>query len=63
MGDLLQELKLVLILPDDDQDTIVKAHTLRPRYLSWVDQNFIDIGAVLRRMVDLYDPCLVGENR
>jgi hypothetical protein len=63
LGDLLQELKIILILPDDDLDTIAKAHSLRPRYLSWVDQNFIDIGAVLKRMADFYDPCLVVEGR
>ncbi|MBN1547944.1 MAG: hypothetical protein JW902_14935 [Syntrophaceae bacterium] len=63
LGDLLLELKIILILPDDDRDTIIKAHNLRPRYLSWVDQNYLDIGAVLRRMVELYDPPQVVENR
>lgn len=55
LGEYLQDLKVILVLPDDDTETIIKAHNLRPRYLSWLDHNFFDIVAVLKRMVDFYD--------
>lgn len=61
LGEFLQELRIILVLPDDDAETIIQAHNLRPRHLSWLDHNFFDIVTVLKRMVDLYDSPLVGE--
>jgi hypothetical protein len=61
LGEFLQDLKIILVLPDDDTETIIKAHNLRPRYLSWLDNNFFDIVTVLKRMVDLYGAPLVRE--
>jgi hypothetical protein len=52
---LLLDMKIILILPDDDAETLVKAHHLRPRYLSWLDDDFMDIGVVLQKMIELYD--------
>ncbi len=60
--DLILDLKIILILPDDDEETMAKAHHLRPRYLSWLDDNFLDIGAVLKKMIRLYDVSPVGED-
>ena len=54
-GDLIADVKSILILADDDRDTIMKAHTLRPRYVTWVDSDFKHIVNVLRNMVALYD--------
>jgi len=62
LGDLLLDLKIILVLPDDDAETLVKAHHLRPRYLSWLDDDFLDIGVVLKKMIELYDVSLVGED-
>ena len=61
LGEFLQELRIILVLPDADTETIIKAHNLKPRYLSWLDNNFFDIVTVLKRMVDLYDHPLVIE--
>lgn len=55
LGDLMADVKSILILADDDRDTIMKAHTLRPRYITWMDSDFRHIVNVLRNMVDLYD--------
>jgi len=60
--DLILDLKIILILPDDDEETMAKAHHLRPRYLSWLDDNFLDIGVVLKKMIRLYDVSPVGED-
>jgi hypothetical protein len=55
LGDLMADVKSILILPDDDRDTIMKAHTLRPRYVTCADCDPIDIVTVFKRMIDLYD--------
>lgn len=62
LGEFLRELRIILVVPDDDTETIIKGHNLRPRYLSWLDNNFFDIVTVLKRMVDLYDAPLVRED-
>jgi hypothetical protein len=55
LRDLMADVKSILILADDDRETIMKAHTLRPYYVTCVDTDFSLIGDVLRNMVDLYD--------
>jgi hypothetical protein len=55
LGDLMDDVKSILVLADDDRDTIMKAHTLRPRYITWVDTDFRIAVNVLRNMVALYD--------
>jgi hypothetical protein len=62
LGEFLRDLRLILVIPDDDTETIIKAHNLRPRYVSWLDNDFFDIVTVLKRMVDLYDAPLVTED-
>jgi len=49
--DLLSDMKLILILPDRDQDTIVKGHILRPRFMSHCNSDFVDVAAVLDLMI------------
>ena len=48
--DLLLDIRLILILPDRQADTIGMAHALHPRFLSYTDNNFKDVSAVLKRM-------------
>lgn len=55
LGDLMADVKCILILPDDDKETLMKAHTLRPRYVTCADCDPIDIVTVFKRMIDLYD--------
>lgn len=55
IGDLIRDIKTILILADQDKDTIMKAHTLRPRYIASLDTDFGNVPTVLKRMVDLYD--------
>jgi hypothetical protein len=51
LRDLLWDIKIILILPDSDPETIAKGHILRPRFLSDCDSNFQDVAAVLSRMI------------
>jgi hypothetical protein len=47
---LFLNLRLVLILPDSDEGTIAKGHLLRPRFMSYQDNSFADLSAVLQKM-------------
>jgi len=49
--DFLLDMKIILVLPDSDMETIVKGHTLRPRFLSYCDSDFVDVAAVLSLMI------------
>ena len=52
LNGLLENIKFILILPDREKDTISQGHSLRPRYLSYVDAGFLDVGAVLKKMLN-----------
>lgn len=47
MREELEGIRLILILPDEEPETISNAHLLTPRFLSYIDSDFIDVAAVL----------------
>lgn len=49
--DLLIRIPLILVLPDQEQNTITKGHTLRPRYITYSDSNLADVRDVFRKIV------------
>ena len=49
--ELFFDLRVILILPDREKETISKGHKLYPRYLSYVDGDFSDVAAVLKKML------------
>jgi len=51
LQNLLKDVRIILILPDDDDDTLTKGHALGPRFLSYRDQGFHDVAGVLSRMI------------
>ncbi len=51
ISDLLHDISTIVILPDSEDDSIRKGHHLRPRYLSYIDSDFSDVGAVLGNML------------
>ena len=51
LQDLFGDIRIILILPDSDRDTISQGHKLYPRFLSYVDGNFADVAAVLAKML------------
>lgn len=55
LEDLLSELEVVLVLPGDQQDLLDKAHLLRPRFIVETDNDFNQLGIVLKKMTDRYD--------
>jgi hypothetical protein len=49
--DLLWDMKIILVLPNSDPDTVAKGHMLKPRFLSYCDGDFVDVAAVLSLMI------------
>ena len=58
---LLVNIRIVLILPDQDHETINKAHKLLPRFLTYIDSDPTMVGAVIENMVSV--GCQQGEWR
>lgn len=48
-GDLLGDRQIILIVPDDAGETLALGHSLRPRFISFIDSDFIEVVAVLRK--------------
>jgi len=48
---LFRDLRIILLLPDREPETISKGHTLMPRFLAYCDSNFRDVTAVLNKML------------
>lgn len=45
--DLLQDIRIILVLPDHESDTVSQGHKLSPRFVSYIDRDFWDVVAVL----------------
>ena len=55
LGDFLSDMKIILVLPDDEQDTRAQGFTLSPRFTTSMGNDFSNLGDVLKKMLDLYD--------
>ena len=55
LGDILSELRVVLVLPDSEPEALEKAHILHPRFIASAENDFKHLGSVLKRMMKLYD--------
>jgi hypothetical protein len=53
--DLLLNLRIILILPDGNKETITRGHTLFPRFLTYANSDFKDVAAVLKKMIQKTD--------
>ena len=51
--DYLSDIRKIVVLKDQEKDTISKVHRLYPRYITYADSDFIDVGAVLSKMMSL----------
>ena len=47
---MLNELRLILILPDRNDETVSKGHKLRPRFLTFQDNDYKEVYAVIEKM-------------
>ncbi|MCE5210840.1 MAG: hypothetical protein LLG40_04750 [Deltaproteobacteria bacterium] len=55
LNDLLNDLKVVLVLPDSDPEVLEKAYILCPRFIAVAESDFKHLGSVLKKMTNLYD--------
>ena len=51
LGDLLEGLKIIIILPDRSPETVSAALKLHPRYMGYADGDFLDVSMVAGRML------------
>jgi hypothetical protein len=51
LRDLLQGVRVILLVPDREEETISLAHRLRPRFLSNSESDFSDTMSVLQKMI------------
>ena len=49
---IFHEYKLILILPDRDDQAMSMGHRLFPRFVTYADSDFSDVGAVLKKMIE-----------
>ena len=47
---VLGDVRTVVVAPDQEPTTVALAHQLRPRFLTYVNGDFNDLGAVLQKM-------------
>ena len=52
--ELLQDVYVLLILPDRKASTLSRGHMLNPRFLTFVDADPSDVGLVLTKMIETY---------
>ena len=50
MKNVLLSTRIILVLPDRDTKTIASAHKLFPRFISYCENDFSEIGAVLEKI-------------
>lgn len=48
---LLTDIRILLILPGNRPETLLKAHTLCPRFIAFHDAGYTDVKAVLDKML------------
>jgi hypothetical protein len=59
VGDFLGSVRIIIILPDRNPETISAALKLHPRYMSYADGDFLDVSMVARRMLQRFHSAAV----
>ncbi len=49
--DIILRIPTILILPDQNRDTITKGFVLRPRFLTYADSDFSEVRDVFRKII------------
>ena len=52
---LLSDTPIILVLPDRKESTASIGYGLVPRFLTYVDSNLMEVGAVLEKMLENYE--------
>ncbi len=51
LAEFLQDIRIILILPDRDPWTVARGHKLRPRFISDRDNDYSEITIILKRLL------------
>ncbi len=52
---LLSETPIILVLPDREESTATIGYALVPRFLTYMDSNLMEVGAVLEKMLENHE--------
>ena len=52
IGELLQDIRLFLVLPDRKPDTVAKGHRLRPRFITYADNDIMESADVIKKIFE-----------
>ncbi len=55
IGELIQDARSILILPDQHRETVFAGHSLYPRFISYLDNDFRDVCSVLATVIHKMD--------
>ena len=47
LRELLQDRRIILVLPDSEPETVSLGHILRPRFITYGDSDYMDMSAIL----------------
>ena len=50
--DLFNSIPVILVIPDRESDTICAGHKFYPRFLSYIDSNYLDVAMVLNKLIN-----------
>lgn len=53
-NDIWHWFKTILVIPDDNLETVNQCHFLSPSFITYMDSDFSDVEAVLKNMVKNY---------
>ncbi|MFO7715048.1 hypothetical protein [Desulfosarcina sp.] len=51
LSDLILNTRSILVLPDHRRESAILGHTLYPRFISYLDSDFSDVGSVLETVL------------
>lgn len=60
---LFSDTPIILVLPDRKESTAIIGYGLVPRYLTYIDSNLMEAGAVLEKMIQYYEKRKVMEEQ
>ena len=49
--ELISDMRIIMILPDSDEESVKIGHSFYPRYISFTDSDFEDVAAVLLKII------------
>jgi len=49
--ELILDMRMIMILPDAEEESVKMGHSFYPRYISFTDSTFEDVAAVLQKII------------